>query len=60
MLYMLCTETERRKIATEIDSVSTKIAQEKYAERAAQVVKEVLVNTGVDISSVLEKVPKKD
>lgn len=56
----MMSETERRKIAVEIDQSSTKIAEEKYAERVAQVVKEVLINTGIDISSVLEKVPKKN
>jgi hypothetical protein len=54
---MLITEVERTKIVNETDAISSKIAQEKYVERLEQLVKDVLVNTGEDISAII--VPKK-
>lgn len=55
---MLCSDTERSKIISDIHTVSNKVAQEQYVERLKQIVIDIKEKTGQDISSLLPKKKK--
>lgn len=50
-------DSDRRKIATEINNVSNKIAQQKYLDRVKQLAIDIKTLTQEDISGLL--LPKK-
>jgi len=50
---MLCSEAERSKIIGEINSISNRVAQEQYAKRIKNIISDVKVKTGQDITSIL-------
>lgn len=54
---MLLTEAERAKIIEEIHTISNKVAQDQYIERLKQVVHDVKIRTGADLTDKL--LPKK-
>jgi hypothetical protein len=51
---MLCTESERKKIISEIQTISKKAAQEQYTERLNQIIIEIKERTGQDLSEKLK------
>lgn len=52
---MLCSESDRNKIATDIHSVSNKVVQENYTERLKLIIKELQELTGENLSDLLPK-----
>jgi hypothetical protein len=46
-------EEDRTKMAQEINQTATKVAQEKYLERAKIIVNEIKQETGKDLSNLI-------
>ena len=46
-------EEDRAKMAQEINQTATKVAQEKYLERAKIIVNEIKQETGKDLSNLI-------
>lgn len=55
MIASMLNDSDRRKIATEINSAANKIAQQKYLDRVKQLVINIKSITQEDISGLLPK-----
>lgn len=51
--HMLCSEAERTRMIAEIQAISSKIAQEQYLERLKNIIHDIKVKTGQDVSNII-------